>query len=253
MLSHFFPFFQDPDSVMSTLYVSKKYAVAALERECVDFLKENLKADIAFMLLEQARLFDEHHLADLCLEIIDKYSMEAFSSECFLEIDRTTLVSILKRDTLSIREFDLYKFVLQWAKSQCVKQNHLPVNVENQKLVLEDAIDFIRFPLMSKEEFAILMNDTESRILDSESVIEIFIYLTFMGINSLTGSIVHGEKFNVKKLKYNDTQRCFLGGKEQSIGRFSQVESRWGYSGTSDRIKFSVNRRIFGEIFQMIQ
>ena len=55
---------------MSTLYISKKYAVNALERECVDFLKVNLKSDNAFMLLQQARLFDEAQLAELCLEII---------------------------------------------------------------------------------------------------------------------------------------------------------------------------------------
>ena len=27
--------------------------------------------------------------------------------------------------------------------------------------------------------------------------------------------------------------------------RFQQIESRWGYSGTSDKIRFIVDRRIF--------
>ncbi|XP_026679089.1 BTB/POZ domain-containing protein 2-like [Diaphorina citri] len=34
-------------------------------------------------------------------------------------------------------------------------------------------------------------------------------------------------------------------GKEQVVHRFQHIESRWGYSGTSDRIRFSVDRRIF--------
>jgi BTB/POZ domain-containing protein 1/2 len=34
-------------------------------------------------------------------------------------------------------------------------------------------------------------------------------------------------------------------GKEQTVCRFQQIESRWGYSGTSDRIRFLVDRRIF--------
>ena len=34
-------------------------------------------------------------------------------------------------------------------------------------------------------------------------------------------------------------------GKEQTVQRFNQVESRWGYSGTSDKIRFIVDRRIF--------
>ena len=42
-----------PETVMTTLYVAKKYAVPALERGCVDFLKQNLSSDNAFMLLTQ--------------------------------------------------------------------------------------------------------------------------------------------------------------------------------------------------------
>ena len=48
-----------PETVMTTLYTAKKYAVPALEKHCVDFLKRNLSPDNAFMLLTQARLFDE--------------------------------------------------------------------------------------------------------------------------------------------------------------------------------------------------
>ena len=56
---------------MTTLYTAKKYAVPALEKHCVDFLKRHLCADNAFMLLTQARLFDEPQLAALCLETIE--------------------------------------------------------------------------------------------------------------------------------------------------------------------------------------
>ena len=38
---------------MTTLYTAKKYAVPSLEKHCVDFLKHNLSADNAFMLLTQ--------------------------------------------------------------------------------------------------------------------------------------------------------------------------------------------------------
>ena len=42
-----------PETVMTILYTAKKYAVPALERECVDFLQRNLSPDNAFMLLTQ--------------------------------------------------------------------------------------------------------------------------------------------------------------------------------------------------------
>lgn len=39
------------------------------------------------------------------------------------------------------------------------------------------------------------------------------------------------------RVEFIDRPRCCLRGKECSISRFQQVESRWGYSGTSDRIR----------------
>ena len=31
--------------------------------------------------------------------------------------------------------------------------------------------------------------------------------------------------------------RCLMMGKEQTVCRFQQTENRWGYNGTSDRIR----------------
>uniref|UniRef100_A0A672RFL5 BTB/POZ domain-containing protein 2-like n=1 Tax=Sinocyclocheilus grahami TaxID=75366 RepID=A0A672RFL5_SINGR len=80
-----------PETVMTTLYTAKKYAVPALEAHCVEFLKKNLRADNAFMLLTQARLFDEPQLASLCLENIDKNTGDALAAEGFTDIDLGTV------------------------------------------------------------------------------------------------------------------------------------------------------------------
>lgn len=45
-----------PETVMTTLYTAKKYAVPALEGHCVEFLTKHLRADNAFMLLTQVRI-----------------------------------------------------------------------------------------------------------------------------------------------------------------------------------------------------
>lgn len=86
-----------PESVMTILYTAKKYAVAALEEHCVDFLKSNLGTENAFLLLTQARLFDEPQLAALCLEMIDKNTAEALNAEGFSDIDQETLNAVLER------------------------------------------------------------------------------------------------------------------------------------------------------------
>ncbi|XP_023264558.1 BTB/POZ domain-containing protein 1 isoform X2 [Seriola lalandi dorsalis] len=194
-----------PETVMTTLYTAKKYAVPALEGHCVEFLTKHLRADNAFMLLTQARLFDEPQLASLCLDTIDKSTADAINAEGFTDIDLDTLCAVLERDTLSIRENRLFGAVVRWAEAECYRQQ-LPLTSENKQKVLGKALPLIRFPLMTVEEFAAV---------------------------------------NPKpRVDYIDRPRCCLRGEECSINRFQQVESRWGYSGTSDRIRFNVNKRI---------
>ena len=112
-LSFFLQVSIDADSVMTTLYTAKKYAVPALESHCVEFLKLNLNSENAFVLLMQSRLFDEIPLRDLCLNHIDKNTSDSFRAEGFTEVDINTLISVLERDTLRIREAHLYHAIIR--------------------------------------------------------------------------------------------------------------------------------------------
>ncbi|XP_041324705.1 BTB/POZ domain-containing protein 1 isoform X1 [Pyrgilauda ruficollis] len=152
--------------------------------------------------------------------------MDAISAEGFTDIDIDTLCAVLERDTLSIRESRLFGAVVRWAEAECQRQQ-LAVTFENKQKVLGRALSLIRFPLMTIEEFA--AGPAQSGILSDREVVNLFLHFTV----------------NPKpKVDYIDRPRCCLRGKECSINRFQQVESRWGYSGTSDRIRFTVNRRI---------
>lgn len=144
----------ESETVMSILYTAKKYAVPALEQECVEFLKENIHSENVFMLLSQARLFDEPVLARMCLEAIDKSTSEALSSDGFVDVDLETLCTVLSRDSLGIRENKLFSAVTKWSEHACLKQD-LEITAENQRTVLGKAIRLIRYPLMTVEEFAI--------------------------------------------------------------------------------------------------
>lgn len=216
-----------PETVMTTLYTAKKYAVPALERHCVDFLKRNLGSDNAFMLLTQARLFDEPQLTALCLEMIDKNTAEALAADGFTDIDLDTLSVVLERDTLRIREAKLFQHVVRWSECECARQQ-LPITPENQRSVLGRALSLVRFPLMTVEEFAI--GAAQSGLLTDREVVSLFLYFTL----------------NPKPaVGFLEAPRCCMTGKEQVVNRFQVVESRWGYSGTSDRIRFTVDRQIF--------
>lgn len=34
--------------------------------------------------------------------------------------------------------------------------------------------------------------------------------------------------------------RCLMSGKEHTVSRFQQTDKRWGYNGTSDRIRLEI-------------
>lgn len=121
------------DSVMSLLYCAKKYAIDALESECVEYLKRNLAPDNAFLLLEQAMFFEERALIDSCLEFIDRNCDECCAAECFLEANSKTIELVLGRDSLDIREFNLFVHLGRWAHNKCVKDELLPVNRTNKR------------------------------------------------------------------------------------------------------------------------
>lgn len=64
-----------------------------------------------------------------------------------------TLVAVLERDTLGIREVRLFNAVVRWSEAECQRQQ-FQVTPENKRKVLGKALGLIRFPLMTIEEFA---------------------------------------------------------------------------------------------------
>lgn len=94
----------EADTVLSTLYVAKKYIVPHLCRACVLFLETSLTARNACLLLSQSRLFEEPELMARCWEVIDAQAQLALNSEGFTEIDMDTLKQILQRESLNCKE-----------------------------------------------------------------------------------------------------------------------------------------------------
>lgn len=106
----------------------------------------------------------------------------------------------------------------------CVKNCLLFIS----RKLLGDALYLIRFPLMTLEEFA--NHAAQSGILTDKEIVGLFLHFT---VNPKPA------------VKFPDRPRRCLTGKEKSVIRFLKTEARWGYSGTSDRIRFTANRRIF--------
>ncbi|XP_049877932.1 BTB/POZ domain-containing protein 6-B isoform X1 [Pectinophora gossypiella] len=218
----------EADTVLSTLYVAKKYIVPHLARACVNYLETSLTAKNACLLLSQSRLFEEPELMQRCWEVIDAQAEMALTSEGFIDIDVSTLESVLARETLNCKEINLFEAALAWAHAECVRREIEPTP-SNKRAMLGSAIYLIRFPTMSLEEFA--NSAAQLGILTPQETIDIFLHFTAA---------------TKPQLSYPIKARAGL--KAQICHRFQSCAYRsnqWRYRGRCDSIQFCVDKRIF--------
>ena len=163
------------NNVMQVLYVAKKYILPSLADECVRFLQENLRPGNVFCVQSIAQQFDEKVLVDQCWELIDRETEEALKSEGFASIERSLLEAIVKRDTLTIREVELFKAVDLWATKECERQEVNADGNVKRKILGDKIVKEIRFPVMEVKEFASVV--TVCKIPTPEEVINVMKHL----------------------------------------------------------------------------
>ncbi|KAH1007798.1 hypothetical protein HUJ04_004992 [Dendroctonus ponderosae] len=218
----------EADTVLATLYVAKKYIVPHLARACVNYLETSLTAKNACLLLSQSRLFEEPELMQRCWEVIDAQAEMALKSEGFVDIDMSTLESVLSRETLNCKEMNLLEAALNWAAAECGRRD-MEATPQNKRAMLGNALYLIRIPTMTLEEFA--NGAAQKGILTQQETIDIFFHFTAN---------------NKPSLQYPIKARAGL--KSQICHRFQSCAYRsnqWRYRGRCDSIQFSVDRRIF--------
>lgn len=218
----------ESDNVMSTLYAAKKYLVPHLAKACVRFLETRLSANNACLLLSQGRLFEEQELTQRCWEVIDAQAEEALKSEGFTEMDINTLKAVMSRETLNAKEISVFNACCSWAESEC-RRKEIQSNAANKRLVLGEALNLIRFPAMTLQEYA--DGPAQSNILTLEESHKIFIHFSAKKRPEIT--------FPILRRKGLQPSRCHRF--QSSAYRSNQ----WRYRGRCDSIQFAVDRRIF--------
>jgi len=144
------------------------------------------------------------------------------------------LCTVLRRDSLRIDELPLYQALVRWSVETCKKKG-LPVTPENQREVLGCALRLVRYNQMSVQEFA--EHVAMSKLLTDSELVNIFLHFT---LNAPATDLA-----TPLSIEFPAAPRRRFIGKEMSINRFQRIEASWGYSGTPDRIKFTVDAPIF--------
>ena len=210
------------NNVMQVLYLAKKYIVPSLATKCSEFLEHNLDEDNVLAVLSQAFKFSESRLVSQCWLILDEKANKVVKSQEFVSLDRELLLELVKRDSLVLKEIDLFQAVNRWAVKEC-KRMGMEGNWKEKREILGSILEGIRFPLMSEKEFAgvVLL----SKLLDLDEVTDIIRFY-----NKLP--VIDGLKFSAKPRLYSEMLEC---------KRFEAFGGSWNYGTAADAISFSVN------------
>ena len=146
-------------NVMQVLYLAKKYLVPSLADKCTEYLREHLEASNAFSILPQAQKFEDKDLEERCWSVIESHTEEAVTSDDFVTLERSIVESVVKRERLNVKEVDLFKAVDRWANRAVEKQGLTPDSKVKRKVLGEEIVKAIRFPVMSYNEFASVVLD----------------------------------------------------------------------------------------------
>ena len=222
-------------NVMHVLYLANKYMVPSLAGKCSEYLRENLSTANVFSILPHAKKFEDKDLKDRCWEVIEENTEEAVTSDDFVTLERSLIESVVKRERLTVKEVDLFKAVDRWATKESERQGITADGESKRRIIGEDTVKAIRFPLMSEKEFVSVVLDC--RILNFGEMSELMKYYNDVELTSPL-PFIHTPRAGSIKLHQ---LICYRFSVYQSPG----VGGSWAYSGKSpDGIVLSVNKSV---------
>ena len=221
-------------NVMHVLYLADKYMVPSLAEKCSEYLRENLSAANVFSILPHAKKFEDKDLEDRCWEVIEENTEEAVTSDDFVTLERSLIESVVKNERLTIKEVDLFKAVDRWATKESERQGITADGESKRKIIGEDIVKAIRFPLMSEKEFVSVVFD--SRILNFGEISELMKYYNDVELTSPL-PFIHTPRAGSIKLHQLTCNRF-------SVYKSPGVNAGWSYHESPDRIVLSVNKAV---------
>ena len=216
------------ESAVFLMYAAKKYMLPLLVGECRKFLVNSLDVKNVIRVLEQSLFLDEQQLQSDCLKLISANAKTVLTGAEILSTSRQVLETILKINTMPIRELIVYETVVNWAKH--ILQSVMPgVDLTGLQIraVLGDLLYKIRFPVMKPIEFALISSGNDLLTAEEkESVLCFFV-----------------NKKKQSRLKFSTKWRI---GKEAWIDRTTQhATGKWFTAPTLDAITFVTDRDVF--------
>lgn len=145
--------------------------IPRLASECAKYLRRNMDSSVVLGVLKYAQQYENIELPLQCWNVIDQETEEVLKSSDFVTMEncffgRTTAVD---KDTLNVKEVELFKAVNCWAEKECKRQNLRAEGPVKRQILGEKVIKNIRFPVMREDEFINVVTKTDMLTEDETS------------------------------------------------------------------------------------
>ncbi|KAH7706133.1 BTB/POZ domain-containing protein 2-like protein, partial [Aphelenchoides avenae] len=146
-----------PSTFIAVLLAAERFGMQDLVSRLVVLAEQLLAVKKSFFykildVLEHRQIGCANELAENCLEYFDKNAAAFTKRPSFLSIGHERLMKILARDSLCLREIDVYRTATKWARVQLKRANKRRTR-RAMREVLGDVLFLIRFPTMHPQEF----------------------------------------------------------------------------------------------------
>ena len=144
----------EKDHLVETLILAKKYGLTEFMDEIIsdchlsnEILKLNVLSLLQFSFQE-----NEDDIWYLAASFFDKHCQELIREDYFLNLDIDVIVTLVRRPSLIVNELSLFYATYLWAEKRCEEEG-LNASPENLRSKMDPFIHYIRFPLMTGDEF----------------------------------------------------------------------------------------------------
>ena len=145
--------------------------IPSLTKRCILFLREHLDSSNIFCVLKHSKLIEFKSLWRSCWKFIDREAKDVLKSQEFFKMGRSGLIELVKRNTLNIKEIELFIAVNKWSENKCKKLG-LDATTERRQILGDEIIHNWRFPVMEENEFHNVVKSTN--LLTEEDVLNSF-------------------------------------------------------------------------------
>lgn len=130
------------------VYASHKYNIEFLDSVCADFLRERLDINNVCSFLNQCVLYN-NAATEECLMVIDWTISDLIKLKKLDDLSDEALILLAERDTLIVKELDLFKFVIKRADNLSDTNDTI-----SKREKINSIFKKIRFPTMSADDFS---------------------------------------------------------------------------------------------------